>query len=167
MIKCNIFATKVHTGFLFTGAPPGRTSPKSQTGVLIQALEFGTFLKKAPQRQKLGLNWDFFGTIFNLGKPLCKRTYVGFSVTYRNIGSGICMNIQYILDKYQVSEKTNTSHFYIFLLSDFSSAAPEASSSPSHNISPCDFCQPACLRFSSCPLLLHPPGFLFWPMRAC
>ena len=54
VIKCNIFATKVHTGFLFTGAPPGRTSPKSQTGVLIQALEFGTFLKKSPTKAKVG-----------------------------------------------------------------------------------------------------------------
>ena len=81
---------------------------------------------------------------------------MGFSVTYRNIRSGICMNIQYRLDKYQVSEKTNTLHFYIFLLSDFSSAAPEAS--PSHNVPPSDFFQPACLSFSSCTLLLHPPS---------
>ena len=34
------------------------------TGPIIQDLEFGTFLKKTPQRQNLGLNWDFFGTIF-------------------------------------------------------------------------------------------------------
>ena len=34
------------------------------SGAIIQDWEFGTFLKKAPQRQNLGLNWDFFGTIF-------------------------------------------------------------------------------------------------------
>ena len=32
---------------------------------------------------------------------LYKQTYMGFSLTYRN------MNMQYILHKYQVSEKTN------------------------------------------------------------
>ena len=39
--------------YLFSGAP-------------IQDLEFGTFLKKAPQRQNLGLFWDHFHTLLGL-----------------------------------------------------------------------------------------------------
>ena len=56
------------------GAPQGiiNTALQKYTGAPIQDLEFGTFLKNAPQRQnlglwtKLGLFWDHFYTLLGL-----------------------------------------------------------------------------------------------------